>query len=54
MQTLNDLLETAASRFGDSPALLIKPGIRVRCWQYRELWEASGQAAAFLAASGHS
>ena len=52
MQTLNDLLETAASRFGDSPALLIKPGIRVRCWQYSELWEASGQVAAFLLRQG--
>ena len=52
MQTLNDLLETAASRFGDAPALLIKPGIRVRCWQYRELWEASGRVAAFLQRQG--
>ena len=52
MQTLNDLLETAASRYGDAPALLIKPGIRVRCWEYRELWEASGRVAAFLQRQG--
>ena len=52
MQTLNDLLETSASRFGDSPALLIKPGIRVRCWRYGELWEASGRVAAFLQRKG--
>ncbi len=52
MQTLNDLLETAASRYGDAPALLIKPGIRVRCWQYRELWEASSRVAAFLQRQG--
>lgn len=52
MQTLNDLLETSANRFGDSPALLIKPGIRVRCWSYRELWEASGNVAAYLHGKG--
>lgn len=52
MQTLNDLLETAANRFGDSPALLIKPGIRVRSWSYREIWEASGTVAAYLHAQG--
>ncbi len=52
MQTLNDLLETAANRFGDSPALLIKPGIRVRAWPYRELWEASGHVAAYLRDQG--
>jgi len=52
MQTLNDLLETAASRFGESPALLIKPGIRVRNWSYRELWEASGKVAAHLHGRG--
>ena len=52
MQTLNDLLETAARRFGDSIALSIKPGIRVRRWQYRELWEAAGRVAAFLSDQG--
>lgn len=52
MRTLIDLLETAASRYGDAPALLIKPGIRVRSWSYRELWEASGKAAAYLHAQG--
>jgi long-chain acyl-CoA synthetase len=52
MQTLNDLLETAANRFGDAPALLIKPGIRVRAWRYRELWEAAGKVAAHLHAQG--
>ncbi len=52
MQTLNDLLETAANRFGDSPALLIKPGIRVRAWHYRELWEAAGKVAAYLQSRG--
>ncbi len=52
MQTLNDLLESAASRFGDAPALLIKPGIRVRTWTYGELWEASGKVAAYLQGQG--
>lgn len=52
MKTLNDLLETAANRFGDSPALVIKPGIRERSWSYRELWEASGRVAAFLHGRG--
>ncbi|MDE2817755.1 MAG: AMP-binding protein [Chloroflexota bacterium] len=52
MQTLNDLLETAASRFSDSPALVIKPGIRVRSWSYREIWEASGKVAAYLHGRG--
>ena len=52
MQTLNDLLETAADRFGDAPALSIKPGIRVRCWRYRELWDAAGRVAAYLREQG--
>ena len=52
MQTLNDLLETSADRFGDSPALVIKPGIRVRSWGYRELWEAAGRMAAYLQGQG--
>lgn len=52
MQTLIDLLETSANRFGDAPALLIKPGIRVRSWSYRELWEASGRTAAYLQGRG--
>ena len=52
MQTLNDLLETAAGRFGDATALSIKPGIRVRRWSYRELWEAAGRVAAYLNGRG--
>ena len=37
MNTLLDILESSAARFGRKPALLIKPGFRTRVWSYRQL-----------------
>ena len=37
MNTLLDILESSAARFGRKPALLIKPGFRTRIWSYRQL-----------------
>ena len=37
METLNDIVAESARRFGDRPALLIKPGFRTRVWSYADL-----------------
>ena len=37
METLNDILEESAAKYGDKTALLIKPGFRTREWSYRDL-----------------
>jgi len=37
METLNDVLDASARRFGEAPALMIKPGFRTRVWTYRDL-----------------
>ena len=39
VDTVIDLLEGAAQRFGTHPALIIKPGFRTRVWRYRDLAE---------------
>ena len=37
MDTLNDLIGEATTRYARQPALLIKPGFRTRTWRYRDL-----------------
>ena len=37
MDTLNDLIREATTRYARQPALLIKPGFRTRTWRYRDL-----------------
>ena len=37
METLNDILEESAARYGTKDALIIKPGFRTRRWTYRDL-----------------
>ena len=51
-ETLVELLERSAIRFGSKPALLFKPGFRYQRWSYADLWEASGQTATLLQQRG--
>ena len=52
MRTLLDILDVSASRFGDKPALLIKPAFRTRILTYRDLAEVVPRVARVLAESG--
>ena len=52
METLNDILEESAAKFGDKTALLIKPGFRTREWTYRDLADIVPRVARHLAESG--
>src|SRR5262245_42990931 len=47
-RTLVELLRRSAERFGGLPALMIRPGFRLRTWSYARLWNDSGRMAAFL------
>jgi long-chain acyl-CoA synthetase len=51
-ETLVELLERSAIRFGPKPALLFKPGFRYQRWSYADLWEASGSMATLLQQRG--
>ena len=46
------MLREAAARYGDRPALLIKPGFRTRIWSYRDLADLAPRAARVLAEQG--
>ncbi len=52
VETLVDLLREAAERYGERPALLIKPGFRTRIWSYRDLAELAPRVARVLADQG--
>ena len=52
MLTLNDILEESALKFGNKPALIIKPGFRTRAWSYRDLNDVVPRIARHLADSG--
>src|SRR5919204_4956516 len=52
METLNDILERSAAKFGDKTALLIKPGFRTREWTYRDLADLVPRVARYLADAG--
>jgi len=52
MDTLNDVIEESAAKFGDKTALLIKPGFRTREWSYRDLADLVPRAARYLADAG--
>ena len=54
MDTVIDLLEGAARRFGAHPALIIKPGFRTRIWRYRDLAEQVPRVARTFADAGLS
>jgi long-chain acyl-CoA synthetase len=50
--TLIDVLHDSAARFGDRPALLIKPGFRTRIWSYRDLADLAPRVARVLSDLG--
>ena len=52
MDTLNDILDESAAKFGDKTALLIKPGFRTREWSYRDLADVVPRIASYLAEHG--
>jgi long-chain acyl-CoA synthetase len=51
-ETLVEMLREGASRYGERPALLIKPGFRTRIWSYRDLAELAPRVAGILTAAG--
>src|SRR4051812_32519939 len=52
METLNDIVDASAAKFGDKTALLIKPGFRTREWSYRDLAFIVPRIARYLVDSG--
>jgi len=52
LETLNDIIEVSAQKFGNKDALIIKPGFRTRAWTYRDLADLVPRAARYLAESG--
>ena len=52
METLNDILEESARKFGTKDALTIRPGFRTREWTYRDLNEVVPRVARYLKESG--
>ena len=48
METLNDILEESARKFGRKDALTIRPGFRTRAWTYRDLNEVVPRVARYL------
>jgi long-chain acyl-CoA synthetase len=52
VETLVDRFREAAERYGDRPALLIKPGFRTRSWSYRDLAEVAPRVARVFADLG--
>jgi long-chain acyl-CoA synthetase len=52
VETLNDILEVSAQRFGAKDALMIRPGFRTRAWSYRDLGDVVPRVARYLSDSG--
>jgi long-chain acyl-CoA synthetase len=52
METLNDIIEESAAKFGNKDALIIKPGFRTRAWSYRDLADLVPRVARYLAENG--
>ena len=52
METLNDILEESARKFGTKDALTIRPGFRTRSWTYRDLNEVVPRVARYLKDTG--
>src|SRR5207247_7984262 len=52
METMNDILEESARKFGDKDALTIRPGFRTRAWSYRDLNDVVPRVARYLRDSG--
>jgi long-chain acyl-CoA synthetase len=52
VETLNDIVEESARKFGTKDALTIRPGFRTRAWTYRDLNEVVPRVARYLSDSG--
>ena len=52
METLNDVLDTSARRFGPKDAFMIKPGFRTLTWTYRDLADVVPRVARSFVDSG--
>jgi long-chain acyl-CoA synthetase len=52
VETLNDILEQSARKFGTKDALTIRPGFRTRAWSYRDLNDVVPRVARYLADAG--
>ena len=52
METLNDILEESARRFGNKDAFMIRPGFRTRAWTYRDLNDVVPRVARYLKDTG--
>jgi len=52
VNTLNDILDASAERFGTKPAFIIRPGFRTRTWSYRDLAELVPRVSGYLAGAG--
>ena len=52
METLNDILEESARRFGGKDAFIIRPGFRTRAWSYRDLNDVVPRVARYLKDAG--
>ena len=52
METLNDIVEESARKFGNKDALIIRPGFRTRAWTYRDLNDVVPRVARYLKDSG--
>jgi len=52
VETLNDILEVSAAKFGRKDAFIIKPGFRTRTWTYRDLANIVPRIARYLSESG--
>ncbi|TMC44358.1 MAG: hypothetical protein E6J23_07915, partial [Chloroflexi bacterium] len=52
METLNDILEVSARKFGTKEAFIIRPGFRTRAWSYRDLNDVVPRVARYLSDSG--
>jgi long-chain acyl-CoA synthetase len=54
VETLNDILEESARKFGGKDAFIIRPGFRTREWSYRDLNDVVPRVARYLKETGLS
>ena len=52
METLNDILEVSAQKFGNKDAFIIRPGFRTRAWTYSDLNDVVPRVSRYLKDSG--
>ena len=54
METLNDIIDESARRFGSKDAFIIRPGFRTRTWSYRDLNDVVPRVARYFKDTGMS